>query len=212
IFTAGHVVNVNKENDESLLLASWELNSPNVTEFNRTAYIDDNNEGIDVGYIEISKENAKILGKKFVNYKVIKNNINHLPKDDVIVSGYPFAIISIEKTDKFNIHTVRASYFRTATVPTIKFPLHLSSEKHIVLNYQKIVEDSYGNKVKIPDAPGISGGSIWAMNANIKGIWSPENTNLIGIQFSWHKKNRYLVGMQIQYLVNLIIDEYEGII
>lgn len=211
IFTAGHVVNINKKNDESLLLASWKLNSQNITEFIRTAFIDDDEKGVDIGYIEISKENAKILDKIFINNKVLKNNVNDLPKDDVLVSGYPFAIMTVEQTDKFNIHTVRASHFRTVTIPTIEFPLHLDSEKHIVLNYQKIVEDSHGNTVEIPDAPGISGGSIWAMNANIKGIWSPDEANLIGIQSSWSKNNRYLVGVQIQYLTDLIKRDYGNI-
>lgn len=113
-----------------------------------------------------------------------RNNISELQNDEVLTSGYPETIRSVEEKGKFNIHTVRASHYRGQTIPTIEFPLHLSNKKHIVIKYPKIAEDSLGKKVKLPDAPGISGGSIWAMNAKTKGIWSPENTNLYRIQIS----------------------------
>lgn len=212
IFSAGHVIKNHKNNNESLLLGSWDLNSPNVTDFIKTDYIDDDENIIDIGYIEISKDNAKTLGKIFVDFEVIKTNVCELKNDEVLVSGYPDEIRSVEEKGKFNVHTVRASHYRGRTIPTIEFPLHLSLEKHIVIKYPEFAEDSLGKKIKLPDAPGISGGSIWAMNAKTKGIWSPDNTNFIGIQISWHPKNRYLVGMQIQFLINLIKKDYKNLI
>lgn len=211
IITAGHVISNYNLKDISLLLAGAGRPPYHVTKFINIGYNFDESNDIDVGYIEISEKEAKKLGKKFIEHDPFKFNVSHFNEDTVLVSGYPCELIKLDQTKDFNIYTVRASHFQTMTLPTDKWPKRFGVDKHILLNYQELVEDSDGNTVKIPDAPGISGGSIWAINAKTKGIWSPQNTNLIGIQSLWNQKERYLVGIQIQHWINLIKTNYDDL-
>lgn len=209
IITAGHVISENEEKYKSILLAGAGRPPQHVTNFKNIGYVVDEANGIDIGYIELSKGESEKLGKIFIEPNVFKSNINHLKEDATLVCGYPGEVIKRKQTADKNIYTVRAIHFQTITMPPNKWPKRFSIENHILLEYPKMVEDRNGNSVKIPDAPGISGGGIWALNAKIKGIWSPEVTNLIGIQSLWNPKKRFLVGIQIQHWTNLINSIYQ---
>lgn len=211
IITAGHVISDYSKKDISILLAGWGKSPLHVTNFLNIGYIDDEASGLDIGYLEISKEEAEKLQKEFIEPNVFRTNINHLTNDTVLSCGYPDEIIKREQTEDFNRYTVRASHFQTMTLPADKWPENFNNGIHILLKYPKMVEDVDGNSVKIPDAPGISGGGIWAMNAKFDGIWSTGITNLIGIHTRWNSKERFLVGVQIQHWINLINRNYDDI-
>lgn len=212
IITAGHNICKHNKGNKSLLLGSWKLHTHNVTNFINIDYLFNDEKNIDVGFIEISQGEANGLEKTFIENCIFKPNINELSGDLVLVSGYPRKLVALEKTDEFNIYTTKASHFQTATLSTDNWPVNLNPSTNILLQYPESVEDSKGNKVKIPDAPGISGGSMWTMNVKTNRIWAPQNANLIGIQSKWHPNKRYLIGVQIQFLVDLINKNYDGII
>lgn len=211
IITAGHVINNHNKKDQSILLGGWGKNPQHATNIVNIGLILNPARGIDVGYIEISEEDFIKINKAFIEPSAIQPYTNFLDNDNVLSCGYPGAIIDWEQTDEFNKYTVRASHFQTSTISPDEWPVGYDDEINIILKYPEMAENVDGNSVQLPDAPGISGGGIWTMNARIKGIWSPEKNNLLGIHTMWESEDKYLVGIQIQHLINLINHDYEDI-
>lgn len=160
---------------------------------------------VDVAFLEISGESATTIGKTFVPLERLEPFCPDLPRDLALVYGYPSEKIDPELLQQRKVRLQPLGYM----TPTID-PASLSRDRNfdVYLAYP-----AAGNQVttgeeldKLPAAPGISGGGIWAAHVNEPGLWSPDKCKLIAIERSW-LKYEWVRGTQIQHWLDLVAAE-----
>ena len=208
VITAGHVIEEVASNRRTMSLVGSGTPGPEITVVRRIGYTWDESSGVDVGYIELLGGKLTDLGKEFISVDDLEPNINHLQNDAISVWGYPAEFVRREQISERTALIVRPMHVQTLTIAPDDWPSGKKREVHILLKYPQEGEDRSGNPTPIPDAPGISGGSMWALGARNKDIWAPEKARMIGIQCSWHRRRRYLVGMQIQHCISKLVQDY----
>jgi hypothetical protein len=53
------------------------------------------------------------------------------------------------------------------------------------------------------EAPGLSSGGIWTVEANATGVWTPERCEFIGIEHAWLRW-KWVKGSQVQHFLALV--------
>ena len=80
----------------------------------------------------------------------------------------------------------------------------------ILLEYPLENMDINENSVHVPRPEGMSGCGIWRLNDPSQPLylWRPSQVKLVGIEHSWRKHHRYLVGTSVRHAVQLILKHY----
>lgn len=161
----------------------------------------------DVAFLELAPEHAGALEKEFVDAARLQVGISGLPDDNVLVYGYPSEKVDRALFDEKKLR-VQPVGFLTPTMPldSIKnFAGTLRPEYDLVFEYPK--KGNYlvtGEAVpKMPEAPGISGGGVWATCVREDGVWAPDKCRLIAIERSW-VKFEWARCTQIQHWLDLL--------
>lgn len=159
---------------------------------------------VDVAWLEISPKDVTRMRKTFIGIERLSPGVAHLEDDYILVSGYP-RILSKPDVTK-SIMTVQPIGCYTYTLPPGKWPSCAAGESFdVFLDYpQEVTIPMSGEILKVPDAPGLSGGGIWAANIRREGLWSPEFSHLIAIDISWHPDERWVRGTQVGHWIDLI--------
>lgn len=164
------------------------------------------NDDVDVGWLEIHPDDVQMLRKDFDPPDRIVSGIQHLPDDLALLCGYPGELIPKDLLERKFLGVQPVGYY-TTTIGTSNWPLPSKQEFDIYLDYNtQDAVSTDGEKIKMPDAPGFSGGGIWAAHANVQKdtIWSPSAASLIAIDRSWFKEKQWARGTQIQHWLRLI--------
>lgn len=120
-----------------------------------------------------------------------------------LVLGFPKVLIDQDGQHRSRLNTSR--YLTVRYEGTVESIDDFHPESHIVLEYDTASEHTSGYRGAPPDAPGLSGCGIWYLSApNGIDLWTEEHVQLVGIQTSWHSKERYLKGTIIAHALAMI--------
>ena len=163
---------------------------------------------LDVGYIEIDKAILSEIEIEFLELDKIVLTYN-LEKAIAILFGFPSKWVQVKQ----NINRIfNYGSFSLMTHKANKnlIPVDVNEEADIILQYPD--EAKYGEEggaFELPQPNGMSGGSIWIYKEDISNPLSvSDNAYLIGIQKSWSRQNRVVIGNKIKYFLKLIAQDY----
>ena len=195
IMTAGHVIeNVPREN-LSLVYKRWPSDQkiPIESVYHRI----DRTTRLDVGLLVLSADVARFMGKTFLTEEQFEVAPKNLATDLVALNGFPEGLFEHagEKYYKFGAFT-----FITVCEEVAKWHQPINSEIQIEFGYPDIVTDAQTNQpYTLPKVSGMSGGGMWVLNINPKGISLPESSRLVGITNLWSPKREYVRGNKIEH-------------
>lgn len=155
----------------------------------------------DFGIIKLSdklgkelEQNYHFLNEKNVSFK----NYNRMK---IIISGYPECWTSFDNKESI-LYSKPFNFMSRRIIPTKTYD-NYDPNAHILAEYTEnyYIEGDVGRYVPAEqELGGISGSSMWTIEDNQLGIWSPEkNLKVIGIQ-SAIMKNEYIKGTKWIYM------------
>lgn len=159
---------------------------------------------VDVAWLELGADTARAIPRHFVPLRQLRGDMGREIAGGAYVYGYPTS-----RTEKSpNLLSVQAVGF--LTTPTWDEKGDPATD--IFLEYPRENRtDVHGRRVSQPDEPvGMSGGSIWTLNVNAKGVWSPEDARLVGIEHAW-REWRWVRGTQIHHWLSMLAEDLPGL-
>lgn len=210
VITAAHVLDL--INPQFMFLTSSPtptLESPKILKSGRC------NNGIDIGYLEISLEGLQHFKKRFLTLDQIE--YSYLPKntDWLCLTGFPNVIKSIQQNfleRTFFIEGNALSLWCDYVSPDQWRVRKWDSRKNLVIYYP---EEGYlfekEKHIKNPHPGGISGCGMWKVPINpnnLDSLWDPNQIRLIGIEHCWDSKERQICSTKIEYFLDLVKQDY----
>ncbi|SFM77044.1 hypothetical protein [Rugamonas rubra] len=167
----------------------------------------DEDDPLDVAFLHVS--NAGLtelrLHKSFLPAERFRHDISILANDMFIVYGTPRELLDDQALEN---NEVKAHPMAYLTVSLEKLPVNFLVANDIAIEYPKDgnIFTADGKLALLPAAEGLSGGGVWIASANKDGLWSPEDARLVGVEISWHPRERWVRGNQIQHVLPLIMN------
>lgn len=162
-------------------------------------------DALDVAWLELPVEIFEAgIDRRFISHTRLLPNRGHVNEDVAVVHGFPRRLLEPQKVHRgLQGLSVQPLCFGSSTLDPS--PINDSvADRDIYLDYPKgPLTGSDGHPAVPIEAPGLSGGGIWIVDANKKGVWSPESCRLIGIQHSWMEW-KWVRGTQIQHWISLV--------
>jgi hypothetical protein len=159
---------------------------------------------LDIGWIEVDQRHPDLAAYHFVPVGQMVRGVSEIRGDMAVLSGCPQETVPRDLALRGH-YQLRAMHYVTVTKAMAEWPATCRPENDIVLDYPDHDNVLQGNvPFDLPDAPGISGGGIWALNLNSAGLWSPERMRLIGVEHSWNVQRRYVRGSQLQHWLDMV--------
>jgi hypothetical protein len=165
---------------------------------------------IDLGWLELHNEHARGLGREFLPLQRMRTHCNGR-NEALAVAGAPIVDQHRDSSSRDKpILSLGAQWYPVG--PLFKRE-ELGEEpdlaRRLYLHWPKHVEDNSGNVVEHPEAFGISGGGIWALNVAQEN-WSPRCIQLVGIEYSWEHRgvpDRFLRAYQMQLWLQMLAED-----
>jgi len=204
IATAAHVVRDVKSEEISIIYkpSATNLNSyVTSTLFNGGR----DKDPLDVAFLLLSDDGLNEINKykTFLPCSRLRRGVSIVMNDLFVVYGTPSELLDPAALEKKELRAQPIAY---VTISLDKLPGQLIESNDIALEYPKygniITED--GSPANLPKAEGLSGGGMWIASAHKEGIWSPEDAALVGVEISWHPRERWIRGNQIQHVLSLL--------
>lgn len=162
----------------------------------------------DVGWLELAPGAARLAGRAFLDlprFAAYRTGVG----DDLAVYGAP-AELGIKRTVDGEPHFTAVSGVWPTRAMTEEQVGPDTTGCRIFLDWPSSVECHDGSYERYPEASGISGGAIWALNLTGHGdAWRADQMQLIGVQFAVQKANgyRYLIGQQMQTWLEMVAED-----
>lgn len=159
-------------------------------------------ETLDVAWLELP---AEIVGagidRRFIPHTRLLPDCGHVTDDVAVVHGFPRDLLEPQKGTRGL--SVQPLCYGTSTLDVGSIPDGIA-DRDLYLGYPYGPVTGSDGKPAVPiEAPGLSGGGIWLVDANKPGVWSAESCRLIGIQHSWMRW-KWVRGTQIQHWMALV--------
>ncbi len=165
---------------------------------------------VDVGFLEISPDEALSFDKRFLRLSRLKPFTNHT-ENSVFLSGYPASVIPAEKASRGVFQLGAVGYLTTTRVPVVQEGYNDSKDIYVDYEPKAIRVDTHEH-IHTPGPYGLSGCGIWAFPPIREGkVWSPEESVLIGIERSWLRNRQLVVGTQIQHWIEIVATHYNDL-
>lgn len=211
--TAGHLV----KESHPMQIVSREGESSIPTDFANAGW----DEGADVGFLELSQEQADMVGDFAGGENILCVWPRELPQS-VIVVGYPE---EMHFSPSPQVVASVLTQIQLITVPTPEWPDNLDREPEQGRDlFLRLPEETYGQlagpsvphsgnaavKGRTPRPHGMSGGGIWLLAIGEKvdsGLVLP-GIQLLAIQTSWYDRSRMLRGTLVAKWLDLVAAEY----
>lgn len=156
----------------------------------------------DLGWLELPADVIADTDRTFVPLARIRPGVSHLEHDFAVLHGFP-AVLAQPQLAERGIG-VQPICFATGTITDPQQVAAVDPTRDIYLSYpQDELTRSDGAPTRGIEAHGISGGGIWAADANRSGLWAPDACSLIGIETSW-LRFKWVRGVQVQHWLDLI--------
>ena len=159
---------------------------------------------LDVGWIEVNQRHPDLARYHFVPVGQMERGVSEIRGDMAVLSGCPVETVREDLALRGH-YQLRVMHYVTVTKAMTAWPDTCRPENDIVLEYpdhDNVLEENAPSE--LPDAPGISGGGIWALNLNSAGLWSPDRMRLIGVEHCWSERRRYVRGSQLQHWLDMV--------
>lgn len=177
---------------------------------NMNATPGNDNDKIDVGYIEIDIATARTFTKDFLTEGRLEKNYDHCKDDWACMAGCPAELVPQEPAKRGHLFGNAITIWCDPCLRA-EWPEDVDEQRDIVLDYtKKGIFLEAGREIKNPNPEGFSGAGIWRVppNPTEGSVWSPESSKLIGLQKSWLPRSRKLFGTQIPYWLNFVSSDY----
>jgi hypothetical protein len=196
IMTAAHVIE--DASPENLSLVYKEGPSNEKVQVESIHHWKDLSTGLDVGFLVLSPEVARSIQKNFLKEDNFDITAKNLSTDLVALNGFPNGLFEHDgkKHYKFGSFT-----FVTACEEMAKWHQPIDVSMQIEFGYPDVATDAQTNQpFTMPEIHGMSGGGMWVLNINPKGIWSPESScKLVGITAVWSSKREFVRGNRVEH-------------
>jgi len=158
---------------------------------------------LDLAWIELVPGAEEHMSRNFIGLERVRPHCHDIGEDVAAVYGFPSRLV--EHVPGSKRIDVQPLCFGTGTIDGSTVSTTYASDEDLYLGFPyDELSGSDGKPITDPiEAPGLSGGGIWALDINRKGIWTPESARLIGIQHSWLRW-QWVRGTQIQHWLALV--------
>jgi hypothetical protein len=193
--TAGHVIE--DATPENLSLVYRRGPSNEKVPIESIHHWNDLSTDLDVGFLTLSPEVARLIGKNFLTEDHFDVAAKNLSTDLVALNGFPNGLFEHDgkKHYKFGAFT-----FVTVCEEIKKWHQPINADMQIEFGYPDVATDAQTNQpYTMPDVRGMSGGGMWVLNINPKGIWSPESCRLVGVTAVWSPDREYVRGNRVEH-------------
>jgi hypothetical protein len=177
----------------------------------------------DVGFLELQPQSAMLHRESKVPCPLSRVKPLGIGRDNRAVSLIGSLGESIERGQLHGTPGLVAKVVSYSTVPFAagEWPVPTSGDASadnsidLFFDYpsgdQHTIDLETGQPIRLPDAPGTSGGGIWDQGFDIGKMWSPGSAVCFAIQSRWHKQQRYLRGVQVTHWLRLIYHYYRDL-
>ena len=165
---------------------------------------------VDLGWLELNNDHARALGREFLPLQRMRTHCNGR-NEALAVSGAPTVDQQRDSSSRDKpILSLGAQWFSVgALLKREELGEDPDLARKLYLHWPKHVEDNSGTIVEHPEAFGISGGGVWALNLAQEG-WGPRCIQLVGIEYSWAHRgvpDRFLRAYQIQLWLQMLAED-----
>lgn len=168
-------------------------------------------ESSDVAWIELPEHSARALGRDFLAIDRLGGGQHHFPDDWCLVQGYPAGFIDRALLEAGRLQ-IAGMGFMTDTVEADRWPAtspSLDASRDMLLDYIEAGRRTdTGESVTLPDAYGLSGGSVWRIAPPFDSdLWSPQKAQLVAIERGHIKGSRTLTATQVHLWLQLVYED-----
>jgi len=209
IATAAHNFLRIESDDQIVIVKPDKWSREHVPFIRRNSTSGDDDDNVDVGWIELSFDVQAELNRDFVPLERLRPSANPIPGTFYLVLGSPAQFVSKEllESGKLAIEPMTLLTYSpeqatsgVSVDPRIDMLLDYSGEARRYDSTRRIV---------LPEPHGMSGGSIWEITPPNPGqIWSPDGASIVGIEKSWIRGKCQLKGTQVRHWLNLISNDF----
>ncbi len=166
------------------------------------------NDPVDIAWLEVDPHAISALQKVFCPLSRLLSGVFHVPDDWIFFIGYPIAQVPQELFKERKLRVQPVGYY-TETLPVKRWPQAKKGDPSIdiYIDYnQHALLDKMPFKMIHPE--GMSGGGIWLANLiPNKGMWSPDQAQLLGIEHASDDGLSYARGTQIQHWLRMLKED-----
>ncbi len=163
---------------------------------------------VDVAWLELAPRGAAIAGRHFLDLARL-GAYRDGRGEDVSVYGAPTQLGIRGEREGLPSYTAVGRMFPTRAMSRAEVG-EVDHARRIHLHWPRIVAGHNDESFEYPEAPGLSGGAIWAMNTDTHGEgWRADLAQLIGIEFAVQRARgyRYLIGQQLQVWLEMVAED-----
>lgn len=208
IATAAHVIMDRPFNQHFVLtpkLSNWSLRivGGNVRGGRQNDYLD-------IGWLELHGRAAALAERSWLDVARLRTHC--VGDEDLVVFGSPQQD-AVRQTHPDGSPMLRAngSWWATRAITDVR---DLASDDKLggtkmFLKWPRLIKGHNDEYYETPNAPGISGGSVWATNLD-HSPWRAEYAQLVGIEYAWARTgvpDRYLKALQIQTWLEMVAED-----
>jgi hypothetical protein len=163
----------------------------------------------DVGYLELDKRVVDCTPAEFLTLDQV--TLEHDPVESLVfLFGFPSEIVPKDEVTKQRRFRLRYLGLQTLMAKPDSLPGFVNQDTDLVLMCSEEGVSGHNRKRHlVPNPEGISGGGIWIYNPNLASpLIGAHNARFIGIQKSWSKPQRLVVGNKAISLLRLLWRDY----
>ena len=170
-------------------------------------------DSLDVGWLELSSGAAASLRRSFLPVERIHARCDGAGENLAFYGAAEQDQQTSTAADGLPVITANGYFWATrALVDRADLGYEPDMENRLYLDWPKEIVGHDGGPYPLPDAPGMSGGGIWALNLNrLAGdAWRPQHAQLIGIETGWIRRDvprRHLRGYQMHTWLQMVRDD-----
>jgi hypothetical protein len=205
VATAGHNL-VGYSDDQIFIVTDRGPRNKHTPFVERSPLADEPSPTPDLGYIELAPEVASSLRKSFLPIDRLKPGRGHSEDLFYYLKGFPSELVPRQLALNREYQLQAMGFFIPSVDPS-KCHLELDPDVAILLDYREsTIQLSTGDRIDSPNPHGLSGGGIWGLPRTISrdGLWTPDITELLGIETGWFRDSRLIVGVQIQHWIDAV--------
>jgi hypothetical protein len=163
---------------------------------------------VDVGWIEIQQATARPMDRRFLHIDRMRLRVAHDGSDAAFVLGFPGTEIEKPRSPEEGVLRSTGVGYCTATLGEGALGARFKPAFDTYLAYPDLSYDQVdeGWLKRAPDAPGMSGGSIWLLGQLEGAVWDPSMARMVAIDQSW-LRGEWLRGTKVQHWLRMLIDD-----
>jgi hypothetical protein len=167
---------------------------------------------VDVAWLELAAADAVGLGRDFITLDDILPHYAEVAGEPIFSYGFPDYMEITPRADGQTGFGFAVQGYATIILDpmTIEPRFRPDPAFDIFARYSTSALDGplpKGRIAKLPDAPGLSGGGFWRLNIGKRGVWTPHDLKLVGIEHEWWPQGEWFRASRIYHWLRLVADD-----